>query len=183
MADARFRMEYLDWQKQPEVCAFILSQAFARMEKDGTVATTFYDGSVSSASGFVADLCRPGSLPYLLFWEGKPVGVVWCNSVEGRAVRGHFVMFKSVWGRKRTVPIGRGIFETLMSFRDADGYLFDVLLGLTPKSNPFSWRLALQCGARMVGVIPHGVYVHSHGGSEDAVLTATTRESIAEEGR
>lgn len=176
MADHRFFMSYMDIQDQDT--PIFLSRVFARMEEDKTVESTFYDGTVRTAHDFVADLTRPGTLPFLVLWEGLPAGVTWLNSIEGRAVRGHFCLFRQVWGRKRTVPIGRGIFETLLTLRDGRGFFFDVVLGLTPADNPFSWRLALACGARKVGVIPNGIYLAATGSSADAVLTATTRESL-----
>ena len=51
------------------------------------------------------------------------------------------------------------------------------MLGLTPESS-LSWRLALRCGARLVGRIPNGVYLAAEDRSAPAVLVAATRESL-----
>jgi len=179
MPDSRFRMAYLDWQKEYEQSAAMLYQAFARMEDDGTVSSTFYDGSVRTAEDFVQHLCRPGAMPFLLFWENAPAGVTWLNGVEGRTARGHFCLYRSVWGRRTTATLGRCIFETMLGYRDADGFMFDTILGLTPISQSLAWRLSMLCGAEKVGVLPNGAFIKARGTTEDAVLTAATRGSLA----
>ena len=74
--------------------------------------------------------------------------------------------------------MGRAIFSRVLTFKDQQGYLFDVLLGLTPRKNALAWRLALLCGARQIGVIPHGVFDAANGKSADAMLVAVTRDSL-----
>ena len=69
------------------------------------------------------------------------------------------------------------IFSTALHLKDARGYFFDAVLGLTPESS-LSWRLALRCGARLVGRIPNGVYLAAEDRSAPAVLVAATRESL-----
>ncbi len=79
-----------------------------------------------------------------------------------------------------SVAIGRSIFEHYLGLRDGDGYLFDVLIGVAPVSNPLAWGLALRCGAKKQCVLPHFAYNAFTGKTEDAVLTTTTRESLEE---
>ena len=45
----------------------------------------FMDGTVRSAEEFEKDLFRPGSLPFLVLYDGQPCGVSWLNTLEGRA--------------------------------------------------------------------------------------------------
>ena len=104
----------------------------------------------------------------------------WLNTLEGRAARGHYAVFRQYWGRKMSVTIGRSIFEHYLGLRDERGYLFDVLIGIAPVSNPLAWKLALLCGAEKQCVLPHFAYNARTGETEDAVLTTTTRESLEE---
>ncbi|WP_165069477.1 hypothetical protein [Desulfovibrio sp. ZJ200] len=171
-------MFYLDWQNKQRRATAYLSDAFMEMEQDKTIRPTFYDGTVKTMDDFLADLCRPGSLPYAIFWKGGPAGVAWLNSVEGKSARGHFVLFSRVWGRDRTRKIGRCIYENFLGYRDAQGYMFDVILGVTPKNNVLAWRGAVASGARVIGTIPHGAWLHYENRCEDAVLTAATREML-----
>ena len=177
MRDPRFHMLHLA-PGAPEA-AGTARRIWRILERDGLTRATFYDGAVTSAEGFCRELLERGALSFALFWEGRLCGAAWCNTFEGRAARGHFVLFRAVWGRERTVPIGRGIFAGLLGLRDAGGFFFDVILGLTPERS-LSWRLALRCGARLVGMIPNGVWLEAEGRSATAALVAATRESLEE---
>lgn len=173
--DGRFFMQYL--KDSPEARER-LSYVFERMCAEGTLERTFYDGTVRTREEFLADVLRIGSLPFLVFWEGKPAGFTWYNTLEGRSARGHYVFFKSVWGRKTSALIGRCIYEHFLTLRDERGELFDLILGLVPKRNAVAWKLPLLCGAFIIGEIPYGAYMAATGRSEDAVLVGVTRESL-----
>lgn len=173
--DDRFFMQYL--KESPETRER-LSYVFERMCAEGTLERTFYDGTVRTREEFISDVLRVGSLPFLVFWEGKHAGFTWYNSLEGRSARGHYVFFKSVWGRKISALIGRCIYEHVLTLRDERGYLFDLILGLTPKRNAVAWKLPLLCGAFAIGEIPHGAFMANAGRTEDAVLVGVTRESL-----
>lgn len=156
----------------------VLRDIWGRMVADKTAATVFYDGTVSNAEEFVAELLRRGSLPFLIFWKNEPAGLTWFNSIEGRSARGHFVLFRTVWGRKTTIAIGKGIFTYVLTRKDARGYLFDTLLGLTSSHNSLAWRLGILCGAKEVGCIPHGIFNAKNGKTEDAKMYYVTREVL-----
>ena len=106
--------------------------AYAMLEREGSARRMFMDGTVRSAEEFEKDLFRPGSLPFLVLHDGQPCGVSWLNTLEGRAARGHYAVFRRYWGRKMSVTIGRSIFEHYLGLRDERGYLFDVLIGIAP---------------------------------------------------
>ena len=178
--DGRFFMQYL--QDSPDARKH-LSHVYDRMCAEGTLKRTFYDGTVRTREEFLADVLRTGSLPFLVFWEGRPAGFTWYNTLEGRSARGHSVFFRSVWGRKTSALIGRCIYDYILTLQDGKGFLFDVLLGLMPMRNALAWKLALQCGASRLCIIPHGAYIAASGHTEDAMLVAVTRECLGlEEG-
>lgn len=158
----------------------LVRNVYVRFELEGTARRVFMDGTVTSAEAFEADLFRPGSLPFLVSYDGEPCGVSWLNTIEGRSARGHYALFRAFWGRRRTIEIGRGIFRHYLGLRDARGDLFDVLIGIAPACNPLAWKLALLCGAKQQCVLPHFAYNAGTGLTEDAVLTTTTRESLEE---
>lgn len=174
MPDA-FLMRYL--ADRPETRE-LLKTIFERMRDEGTLTRTFYDGTVRTAEEFVADVLRMGSLPFAIYWEGCLAGFCWLNTFEGRSARGHYVFFRRFWGRKTSARMGRRIYEYLLTLRDDRGYLFDLVLGLTPKQNAVAWKLPLLCGAFVIGDIPHGAFMANEGRTVDAVLTGVTRESL-----
>ena len=178
MTDKRFCMRHLE-PGAPE-SPYVARRIWRRMEQDAITQATFYDGTVTTADAFARELTQTGALSFALFWEGRLCGAAWFNSFEGRATRGHFALFREVWGHERTVPIGRGVLAAALGLKDARGYFFDAVLGLTPEHS-LSWRLALRCGARLVGRIPNGVYLAAERRSAAAVLVVATRESLREE--
>lgn len=171
----RFFMKYLP---EGEESKMILSYVFSRLHEEKTFSTVYSDGTVSSKEEFIRDVLRPGSLPFLVFWEGKEAAFCWLNSIEGRTARMHFVFFRSSWGRIISRDIGRCMLEYLLSLKDEHGFLFDVILGLTPQSNALAWKLSLDCGAVDVGIVPLGLFDSRIGHSVDARLVAITRESL-----
>lgn len=173
--DGRFFMQYL--KDSPEAHEQ-LSYVFERMCAEGTLERTFHDGTVQTREEFLADVLRIGSLPFLVFWEGRLAGLTWYNTLEGRSARGHYVFFKSFWGRKTSAQIGRCIYEWFLTLRDERGELFDLILGLVPKRNAVAWKLPLLCGAFLIGEIPYGAYMAATGRSETAILLGVTRESL-----
>lgn len=171
----RFHMVYLTDSPENRV---LVQQAFEIMEADGTVETVFYDGSVETPQAFAHLLFRPGTLPFALFDDYGPIGLSWVNEIVGKAGHGHFVAFKRAWGRRNTVRMARLVFEYLLNAKDAGGYLFDVLLGICPESNALVWKLGEVCGAVRRCVIPHYIYRHATGQTENALLYTVTRDSL-----
>lgn len=172
-------MHHADTEHLPLFQA-MLRNAWDRMEREGTRAQVFHDGAIATAEDMVGALLRPGVIPIAAFDEatGDMAALAWLNGHEWRAARGHFVLFRKYWGRKKSVPLGQSIFAYLLGLKDAGGYLFDVLLGITPASNPMAWRRSLECGAELIGTIPRFCFMAERGESIDAVAVAVTRESL-----
>lgn len=156
----------------------LLGHVFDKMAAEGLLTRVFYDGTVRTREQFLADVLRPGSLPFVIMAGEEVACFTWLNSIEGRAARGHFTFFRKFWGRKNSVPIGRRYFRYALSRRDADGYLFDCIVGVTPRDNPLSWKFALECGCDIVGTIPAFLYMADTRTSVDAVAVAATREGM-----
>ena len=175
MQDSRLHMHYLgDTNAERN----LLRAIYGRLKSEKTLSCTYYDGTIRSEDEFLADILKPGSLPFLIFWEGRQAGFCWFNTVRGKSAYGHFVFFRDFWGHQTTCQMGRAIFSRVLTFKDQQGYLFDVLLGMTPRKNTLAWRPALLCGARRIGVIPYGIFDAANGKSADAMLVAVTRDSL-----
>lgn len=175
MTDKRLHLHYL---RDTSGDRQLLGSIFARLNSEHTFPLLYFDGAIRHEDAFIADVLHPGSLPFLIFWEGRQAGFCWFNTIRGRSAYGHFVFFREFWGHRTTRQMGRAIFSRVLTFRDQQGYLFDVLLGLTPRRNALAWRLALLCGAQQVGVIPCGIFDAERGKSDDAMLVAVTRASL-----
>lgn len=156
----------------------LVQDIYERIRREGTANRVFYDGSIQSAEAFVELIFQSGTLPFLVFLRGEPAAFIWVNGVEGRAGRGHFVLFRNAWGREQSRCVGRFMFAWLLSQKDADGYLFDVIVGVTPASNVLARKWVLECGAEQVGVLPYFAFMARTGTTEDAIITAATRDSL-----
>lgn len=156
----------------------LVQDIYERMRREGTANRVFYDGSIQSTEAFEELIFRSGTLPFLVFLRGEPAAFIWVNGVEGRAGRGHFVLFRNAWGREQSRCLGRFMFAWLLTRKDADGYLFDVIVGVTPASNALARKWVLECGAEQVGVLPSFAFMARTETTEDAIITAATRESL-----
>lgn len=160
-------------------CQTLVRMAHEKMVQEGLFGAVFHDGSVQTLEEMQDYMLRPGQMPFAVFADsGELAAFVWLNRYEWRSARGHFVFFKKFWGRAQSVHLGRSIFEYLLQLKDAEGYLFDVLIGITPQNKPLAWRRAIECGARLIGTIPHYCFMAATGDSMDAVAVAVTRESL-----
>ncbi|MFI3270817.1 MAG: hypothetical protein R3Y11_01765 [Pseudomonadota bacterium] len=157
----------------------ILGGIYDTIKKEKTLLRLFYDEEAYTRSKFIHNILRPNSWPFVIFWEGVAVGFAWLNTPEGRSARGHAVLFSRAWGRKTSSAICRACFTHLIHLQDEQGYLFDVLLGLTPTSNTLAVALSKASGAEVVGVIPHGIYIEKEGHTVDGMLFSVTREGLA----
>ncbi len=156
----------------------LLGHVFDRMTAEGLLSRVFYDGTVRTKEEFLADILRPGSLPFVIMAGEEVACFTWLNSMEGRSARGHLTFVRKFWGHRNSVPLGRRYFGYILTLRDRDGFLFDSVVGITPKANALSWKFALQCGCVMVGTLPRFAWLANRGESADAVAVAATRESL-----
>lgn len=172
----KYAILYLDAQQSGT--PGLLGHVFDKMAAEGLLGRVFYDGTVRTPEEFLADVLRPGSLPFVIMAGEDVACFTWLNSIEGRAARGHFTFFRRFWGRGNSVPMGRRFFRYALSRQDADGYLFDCIVGITPQSNPLSWKFALECGCDLAGTIPAFLYMADTRTSVDAVTVAATRKGM-----
>lgn len=156
----------------------VLGILFRKMQAEGLMQAAFYDGSVRTEEEFIAMMLRPGVFPLVLCDGSEFLALIWVQAMDYKVARGHFCFFRKCWGRKRIIPIGRSVYSYILHLRDADGYLFDVLIGITPERNASAWHRALDCGAQKVGVVPHFIFMADTGETENAVITAMTRNDL-----
>lgn len=172
----KFTALYVD--KALPIAPGLLGHVFDKVVEDGLLASLFYDGSVRTKDEFLDEVLRPGTIPFVVMYGKDVAAFSWLNDIQDRSARAHFVIFRKFWGRRTRIPLGRNFYKYVLSIRDAAGYLFDCVYGITPESNPLAWKAALQSGWRLIGSIPNRVFLADTGKSAGGVVTAATREIL-----
>ena len=159
---------------------FDLYEIWDRLLGSGTAKTLFYDGSVNTHHEFRDFMRQDGNQMFAAYFDGKPAGVVWMNDMHAHNARVHGAYYRETWGRKgeelpKSIMLGRYTMATLLR-----SFPFDVLYGTIPVWNKTAIKFSVRCGAKPVGVVPHGAWMADKGESVDAMMLATTRESTEE---
>ncbi len=155
--------------KDSEVMGF-----YDRMVEEGTAETTFSDGSVRSRGEFLSMAKNCGF--FAVSCKSEVVGFVWITDVYMRRAQVHFCFFRTSkdWG-KDGVEIGKRTASVLINLKDKNGYIFDVLLGVTPIDNLPAVMWLHRIGLKKLCEIPNGVFSAKEKRSIPAVLWSLTR--------
>lgn len=159
-----------------------IMEMFDKMERDGTVDSVFFDGSVRTREEFLRRMRQPGIQLYGVFVKDSdvPVGFIWMEMFGKRTARGHFCAFSEYWGD--AYKIGHEILVILLSMRDSDGnYVLDAIYGFTPKDNTLALGALEAAGFKVAGTLPNAFYYESLDRACDGVMMYFTREEIPEE--
>lgn len=175
----KLNMRFLPLRDEESV--IILSRVHGRMEDEGLLGASLIGERDRGMERFLSIMLCNGTLPFLLYWEGIEAGFVWFNVFGERSFFGNCCIFKEFWGRERTTHMACGVYTNILTYRDGDGHLVDLVASLSAVANPLSWRGAVLAGARKIGVIPRGLYCADTNESVDAVLTVATREIMGVE--
>jgi hypothetical protein len=145
-----------------------IKELFVRTEEDGDVKTVFYDGSIRTPDDFLIAMQQQNTCLWILKDDTDTVGYMWFDRFEGHSARNHGCIFKK--HRNKSVSLGKFIFDKAMNLKLNGQFVFDVIIGVTPKSNTAAINYAVLCGGSVVGEIKNMVWDYYKQQSEDAVL-------------
>jgi len=149
---------------------------YDRTVRDGTAKALFHDGEIGSAKEFLTSIKFGENRLFVVLVLNEIAGVFWLNRFKGRSCYVHFTTFSHVWG-KNSVEVGRAAIRKAMHMAtDAEGYTFDVLLGLIPSWNQRAIRWTLDVGFEACGDIPNAIWDSDQGKSVQGTLMYLTRE-------
>jgi len=148
---------------------------YKRMAADGTAATVFSDGEITSGEDFLNATKHRENRLYVAFMDGEKSGVAWLNRFEARFARMHWCLFSNQWG-KNSVEIGKEVIHTIINMKDGEGnYLYDMMLGIVPSNNKMAVRYCEKCGGVIQGSLPYAAL--KDGKSISGVIVYYTREA------
>ena len=108
--------------------------------------------------------------------SGDLMGFAWLNRFEHRLARIHFCSFDG-FGLAEKIEAAEYASDYILSLKDDDGYIFDVLEGRIASGNMAAQMLVSAAGFIKTGFVPHGSFNRSKGISEDAVIYCKTRKT------
>jgi len=147
---------YIEKDGIPNMPDSFLASCYNTLESDGISKIAFYDGSVRCANDFVKMFKRKDQLLFVVFRDDKPIMIAWLNTFEGKRAQGHFAMFKCGLC-KETTRIGKMVLDYILNIKGENGFVFDVVYGITPTSNKLACR-AVKKVFDFSAIIPNFCY-------------------------
>lgn len=145
-----------------------ISELFARMVGEATLASVFPFAEVCSAQELVDYFRHPANFPVFAVSD-HILGAGWINQVRGNSAFAHFWLSKAVWGEPAPA-IAQAFVAYWFSWRRPDSSpIFDVLIGSTRDTNRRAVKFLDKIGWEIVGTIPK-VY-----GGDGAVISYKER--------
>jgi len=154
----------------------LLKSIFVKMENEGLVSKAFPEGDVQTAEDFLYCMKSNANRLFLIFRDNKEIlGIVWLNGFRARSAYMHHCLFKKVWG-KDSPEIGKDVLNKLLSLKDAQGYIFDVLIGMTPANNKLAVKWLEKIGLTILGEIPNAIWDRKSGKSVPGIVSYAQRK-------
>jgi hypothetical protein len=152
-----------------------LAWLYLSLVAEGLEKKAFYDGSVQCASDFVRLFKSPGQLLFVVMRGETIVMISWLNSLEGKRVRANFSMFKQGFG-KDSFEVGKRVIDHYLSLSGPDGFLFDVIYGVTPTSNKLACKYVKKI-MNVSAIIPNFCFNYWDKTTSDGLITYTSRKA------
>jgi len=150
-----------------------LDSIFQKMEEQGLVKTTFWEGNITDESHFIG-LVKNRNNHVVFFFQGRQcVGLAWLSAVTSNYAFGHFCLFREIWGD--TEKVGRDCVDYWFSWPGSNGPLLDVIVGIMPGFNRRAHKFVERIGWERLGSIP-GMFRDSELSRDDAVIYYVTRD-------
>ena len=155
---------------------------YRRLEESGRLADSLPAMRRCSPEKWLEMFTDPGRPSWVLTFRDELAGVVYLTDLEGTCARIHFAFLPTKVTRsagRLPVPVATGRFAVASLLRDgnAEGYLLDTAVGVTPAVNTPALKMIARCGARVVATIPGMCRVNGRERNVPGVVTYFTRET------
>lgn len=147
---------------------------YCRIIADGT-GYMFADGQISDQESFLIAMKK--SICGIVKDGESTAGVGWLNRIEDKKASFHFVVFKEYWGNQ-SVDVGRALCQFMLSIKNGDEYMFDMIWGMVPTSNRLAVKYLKRCGAVTIGELPCGLWDDRNKKSIPAMISYITRNEL-----
>lgn len=161
-----------------------IKSLFSRIREERLLSKAFYEGDVQTSDEFLQAM-KHGTNRLFIIYRDQPkdpkdreiLGITWLNGFRKRSAYMHQCLFRNAWG-KESPEIGKAILDQLLHLSDSRGYVFDVLIGLTPANNRLAVTWLQKVGLNIIGEIPDAAWDNKLGKSIPALISYAQREEV-----
>lgn len=140
-----------EWTLPDEIIASI----WDRMMDEGTAKTVFCDGKIKNAGHLIEFFKKDKNLVHVVCDDTGNIEMVgWLNNFGDRTAQCHFNIFKRAWGRNSD-ELMKAVFRYWFNFKNDDGPVLDVIMGMIPAVNRLAIRFCKRIGVKFIGEIPN----------------------------
>jgi len=150
-------IHYTEWDGIRNFSDSYIKQLFDRMEAEGLAEKVFYDGSTKTSDEFLNGMKYGQCKLFLIFQDSEITGLTWLTGFQARSAVVHFCLFRKFHGQKAII-IGEKVRDELLYMKDSEGYIFDVLIGMTPSNNIPALQFMKSIGGTVSGEIPKAIW-------------------------
>lgn len=153
----------------------MLEALYQKILDQGLGEVLFHDGTVTSASEFIALVRGPGVIFFIIVdvETRSTVAIWWLNRVTRTHAWCHFCAFKEIWGSEDTVPLGKEAMRICL--KDLE---FTVILGMLPSWNQFAIEYIKAVGLKEIGEVPGLLWSDKKQVPIPGKIFAITREDL-----
>jgi hypothetical protein len=109
-------------------------------------------------------------------------GFGWLTDIEPKKAMAHFAVFREYWGGNRSLEVTKALNTYFLTIPAEDGFLIDMLWGLTDKTNRYVIRHIEKSGGIIVGELPFGIWSAKTQSAVPAIISYITREQVIKNG-
>jgi len=158
-----------------------IKSLFNRMREERLLSKAFYEGDIQTSDEFLQAMKYGKNRLFIIYrdlsGDKEILGITWLNGFRKRSAYMHQCLFRNTWG-KESPAIGKAVLDQLLHLSDSRGYIFDVLIGLTPANNRLAIAWLQKVGLTSIGEIPDAAWDSRLRESVPGILSYAQREEV-----
>jgi len=149
---------------------------FSRAVEERREVWTFSSGGIVSADAFLDEMKHTRSQLFVPDHLGEVMGFVWANNFQARSCEMHFCFYRAA--KPYLDTLGKACLGHVLNMQDADGYILDLVTGITPAWNKAAVGFIKSLGMVILGEIPNACFRPEKGKSFPGIVSYCTREVL-----
>lgn len=152
-------------------------ELYRQAKEEGRADMAFPGKSVTDAKGFLNAMKYGPNQLYIVHDKTDLLGFCWLNNFLGRTAYLHMCAFQIARGK--VAEVSRKVLDILFDIKnlDGDGYVYDMLIGLTQASNTAISQIVEAIGGVYGCILPEGSFDSKENKSVPAKLCYFIREA------